>query len=207
MEGKKKARRQIDWEAIEKEYRAGQLSISAIARAYDVSRAAIQKKAKQKVWKRDLSKKIRQGINAQLVAPEVAPPSREGATVNKGATSAGVDPDASEDEIVNHGIMRGVEIIRDHRARIAKAMQVSDKILDQLLSGKTMITHICENGTVVDIEGYLTPKQTSEYYRSLTQGLAKVIPLERQAFNLDDTAGDTDKPNGITITFNRNLQD
>ena len=39
-----------DWEAIEREYRAGQLSVREIARQHDVSAPAIVKRAKRLGW-------------------------------------------------------------------------------------------------------------------------------------------------------------
>ena len=49
-------RKKIDWEGINREYRAGQVSISLIADAYGCSEGTIRKKAKKEGWKRDLTK-------------------------------------------------------------------------------------------------------------------------------------------------------
>ena len=50
--------KQPDWEAIERAYRAGLLSIREIASAHEVSHTAINKRAKRDGWERDLSEKI-----------------------------------------------------------------------------------------------------------------------------------------------------
>jgi predicted DNA-binding protein YlxM (UPF0122 family) len=48
-----------DWEAIEREYRAGQLSVREIARQYAVSEGAIRKRAKAEGWERALADVVR----------------------------------------------------------------------------------------------------------------------------------------------------
>lgn len=47
-----KENKPLDWGGIEGDYCAGVLTISEIARWYGISRAAIQKRAKQKGWQR-----------------------------------------------------------------------------------------------------------------------------------------------------------
>lgn len=50
----------IDWEAIEKHYRAGLKSLRTIAEEYGVSEGAIRKRAKRDLWTRNLEDKIQQ---------------------------------------------------------------------------------------------------------------------------------------------------
>ncbi len=68
-------RRNIDWEAVEREYRAGIRSLADIGSQFGVSAPGILKKAKVKGWDRDLSAKIRAKaeakVNAALVNAEV----------------------------------------------------------------------------------------------------------------------------------------
>lgn len=52
------AKKQVDWELVEKDYRAGLKTLRQIAQERGVSHVAIQKKAKQFGWTRDLSEKI-----------------------------------------------------------------------------------------------------------------------------------------------------
>lgn len=52
--------REIDWTAIELDYRAGVKTLRAIGKEFGVSNPAIVKRAKRDGWPRDLSAKIRQ---------------------------------------------------------------------------------------------------------------------------------------------------
>ena len=51
-------KKSIDWERIEYDYRAGILSVREISEARGVSHTAVNKKAKQLGWERDLKAKI-----------------------------------------------------------------------------------------------------------------------------------------------------
>lgn len=51
-------KRQIDWEKIELDYRAGIMSIREIASKHGITDTAIRKKAKAQDWVRDVSAKI-----------------------------------------------------------------------------------------------------------------------------------------------------
>ena len=62
-----------DWALIEREYRAGQLSIAEIARQSGITRGAIQKRAKRDGWARDLLPAVQAKVKDDLVrdaAPE-----------------------------------------------------------------------------------------------------------------------------------------
>jgi transposase-like protein len=143
-------RKTYDWEAIEREYRAGQLSISEIARQHGCSRGAIQKKANQRQWTRDLSEKVRRDIRARLVAEEVA-----GGTCHP-------------DQAVEEAAKRGIQVVRDHRTIIGKTIGLA-------------------KGLLARIENEVLPyKEQAELFRTISQGLHKVVPLERQAFSLDE---------------------
>lgn len=55
-----------DWEAIESAYRAGSLSIRAIAEKHGVSHTAINNRAAKEGWQRDLTQKVRAATQAKV---------------------------------------------------------------------------------------------------------------------------------------------
>ena len=69
-------RKQIDWEALEIQYRAGIRSLKCIGFEFGVSDAAIIKRAKRDNWSRDLKAKIQARadakVSASLVRAEVS---------------------------------------------------------------------------------------------------------------------------------------
>ena len=52
-------KRVIDWESIEREYRAGIKTLREIASSHGITHAAIDKRAKRDGWERDLSGRIK----------------------------------------------------------------------------------------------------------------------------------------------------
>ena len=68
-------RKEIDWEGVEREYRAGIRSLKDIGDEFGVSAPGILKRAKKDEWARDLSAKIKakaeEKVNAALVNESV----------------------------------------------------------------------------------------------------------------------------------------
>lgn len=64
-------RRVIDWEAIEKDYRAGIKSLRKMAEEYEVSHVAIKKRADKEGWPRDLQEKIKAAAEEKVNRAQV----------------------------------------------------------------------------------------------------------------------------------------
>lgn len=62
----------VDWELIERLYRAGVKTIREIAAEHGISHTAIQKRAKKEDWTRDLSKKVQDKAKELVAREEVA---------------------------------------------------------------------------------------------------------------------------------------
>lgn len=166
-----------DWEAIEREYRAGQLSVVEIGRQHGVSHTAINKRAKKEGWKRDLSSRVRAEVSARLVSPEVS--------------------EANAEEAIETAASRGVEVVRQHRASLSHANRIVSKLLDELERGTDNAEEI-EDEIEIETSGDRNGKRRAMMLKAvslpsrastataLTQALKNLIPLERQAFKLDD---------------------
>jgi hypothetical protein len=101
-----------DWELIEREYRAGQLSIAEVARLGGVSKSYVIKRAKQDGWTRNLADRVRQVVTARVVTDGVT--------------------GASARETVELAAERGVQIIREHRTLIGRGRGQVLKLFDAL---------------------------------------------------------------------------
>lgn len=103
----------LDWESIEKEYRAGQISIREIARQNNCSAPAITQKAKRLGWVRDLTQKIQQAVNTKLV--------------NKSVNDADLK---KENQIVDEYAGKTVELIKELQNRWGPANNLRQKAID-----------------------------------------------------------------------------
>lgn len=107
------ARVKYDWATIEEQYRAGQLSVNAIAKQHGCSEGAIRKKAKQHGWERDLSEKVRREVRAKLVRTEIR-------------------TNATEEEIIEAAASTGAQIVQQHRSRLARASSIAERLMVEL---------------------------------------------------------------------------
>ena len=172
-----------DWEAIEREYRAGQISVHQIARENAVSHTAINKRAKRDGWTRDLSGKVRQEVSARLVSSEVS-------TIHPR-------------EAIEAAAQRGVALVREHRQDIGTNRSAVTKLISELHSTIEHIDEIedaIEDETAGDKDGKRRARMLAAVAlpsraaiaNSLAQALKTLIPLERQAFNLDERGAPPD---------------
>lgn len=173
-------RKPIDWERIEAEYRAGQLSVREIARQHGVGAPAIVKRAQKLGWERDLSASVREAVNAKLVK-ETAAGNTEGNTRNTRETV-----EAAADRVVS--------LVRQHRAdfrrdgeRLVRLAEKLDGMMDEIVSLK-------------DLE------MATGIQESIGRTRHKLVALERQAFGLANNAapddeGDKKGSNSIKLEF------
>ena len=120
---RRNAKRSIDWEAVEREYRTGQLSIREIGKLFDVSHAGIGKRARQEGWTRDLMGQVRRRANEILALRE----------------SPSLPPEQIE-KAVEDGATRVVDIVLAHRKQASTARDVVQKLLDELHDPSTDLT-------------------------------------------------------------------
>ena len=161
-----------DWDIIEKEYRAGQLSIREVARRHGCSESAIRKRAKTHGWKRDLVKKVRQEVRNKLVRTDVR------------------ISNASEREIVEQAATVGATVVTLHRQDIGKLRVLEQKILAELENEPTRLYTTQYQGEIVQKAVRLSASEKAGAVQALASVMHKRIALERQAFNLNESAGE-----------------
>ena len=165
-----KPQKTIDWESIEKEFRAGQLSNVEIGKRHGVSEGAIRKKAKKFGWKKDLLKKVQATVREKLVREAVR------------------KPNANDEEIVQGASDQGVKIIKLHRKDITKLKKVEQKILKELDDKPKKVWVGQFQGKVITKTLEITITDRAQTLNNLANVQHKRIQLERQAWNLNDTA-------------------
>ena len=165
-------RKKTDWEAIEREFRANQLSICEIARRHGISDAAIHQKRKRLakkgiVWTRDLATSVKNKIRDKLV--------RDGVSKSN----------VSDDEIVEEAANRGVEVIKLHRKDIISLGELIEQIKSELKDNPTRVHISSYKGEITETILSLTAAEKAMAVNNLANAQHKKIQLERQAFNLN----------------------
>ncbi|MFJ2480694.1 hypothetical protein ACIOWE_10490 [Pseudomonas sp. NPDC087598] len=175
--------KQPDWEAIERAYRAGSLSIRTIAERHGVSDTAIRKKAKALVWARDLSDQVRKEVRSKLVRGEV-----------RNDQGANCELDA---EIIEEAAEEGARVVRSHRRDIRKATILANLLMDDLMTTiqrREEIEEDIEAETSEDNNGMRRASMlaavglpsNSKTLFQLSSAMKNLQVLERQAYSLDE---------------------
>ncbi len=154
----------VDWEAIEREYRAGQLSLREIGRQFGVTEGAIRKKAKAGAWTRPIADKVRAAVREKLVR-------------NDGTQNGTQAPRADDAEIIEVASARGFEVQLSHRRDLEQLHGLKRVLADRLAA--TLHGEPFDGPCLGDKES------PGDLLEKLSRITARLIPLERQAFNLD----------------------
>jgi predicted transcriptional regulator len=158
-------KRIIDWEAVERDYRAGVKTLREIAAEHGITDTAVRKRAKRDDWVRDLSKRIS---------------AKAEALVRKQAVRKKVRKEFAnqEQQIIEANAQAIVDIRLSHRKDIALAKGVVSGLLEELTIAERAPETLTER---------------SRTAKTLSDALSTLIDKERQAFNIDarnGTAGD-----------------
>lgn len=163
-------RKDVDWLGIEADYRAGALAIKVIGAKYGISHTSIIKRARKEGWIRDLA-----GIVNKVA--------REHAERNAGLGFRGGNlNDRGNRTEAEHAVFRAtvetaaeamIRLVRQHRATLQRDHELVQMVVDKFESAVPRVQ------TLEQIAGAMT------ILEQLTRIRARIIPLERQSFNLD----------------------
>jgi len=191
--------RQTDWEAIERLYRAGVLSLREIGREQGVSDTAIRKRAKAYGWERDLTEKVKEAARAKLVR---AMGSRGGSQEQQARTDAEIVEEASETQAT---------VVKTHRRDIGIGRRLIATMFNELMEAtdnRHEIAEAIEDATAKDkrperrnmmLRAVALPSRAATM-QSLAGAMHKIVQLERQAFNIESDPGDDTIPVSVKVT-------
>lgn len=187
-----------DWEAVERDYRAGLLSVREIGLAHGVSHTAINKRAKKHGWDRDLKAKIKAKADSLVSKQEV---SKEVSTKQA----------ETEREIIESNATAIANVRMAHRGDIRRSRGLVNKLLDELES-------LTDNAELFETLGEMMEKpdengldklndlyhkvvslpSRSKTMKDLADTLKSLISLERQAYDLENASDLPERGSGIS---------
>jgi hypothetical protein len=184
---------EIEWKAIELDYRAGLKTLRVMADEYGLSHVAINKRAKRDGWTRDLSAKIR--AKAEYLVTK--------SLVNKSVNKKDL---VTENQMVDAAAETQSTIIITHRKDISRSRDIGTKLLLELEKQTEHPEQFVELGDLM-LDATLNYDKINEAYRKvvgmpgrvdsyrkLVESLKTMISLERQAFGISDNSnGDANK--------------
>ncbi|MGY2325837.1 hypothetical protein ACW9I4_00305 [Pseudomonas sp. SDT2931_S440] len=153
---------QPDWEAIERAYRAGMLSLRAMAEQFGSKESTIRSRAAKNGWKMDLTAQVKAATKEKL--------SR---SISRTTVA---QSDVREDaQIIEEASDVAASIVLSHRADLAQWRGIANKLREAL----------DELPVTEDNHGDFARSLNAGVDAQL-----KVIKGERQAYNLDTETGD-----------------
>jgi hypothetical protein len=184
--------KKVDWEAVESEYRVGQLSMRALATKHNCTAAAISKKAKEKSWVKDATQEVRERTRAALIAQT----GKEDDSVNGVNT---VNTPTREDVAV--AVQTNLAVIKRHRKDIGQGQDIVSLLMGQLIDtavNRESIENDIEIETKDDDNGQrryrmnkaISLPSNAAVLRDLSTAMKNLVALERQAFNLDEAGSE-----------------
>jgi hypothetical protein len=177
-----------DLGAVERDYRAGQISHREIGRQHGRSESWVRKLAKREGWTRDLAGAVRHRVRESLV--------REGVRANQ-CEQMGVEP--SDAAIVDEAAAIGVAVVRSHRRDIEALREAAAGLLGELFhSHRPPQTDAPPqaDGPPEGVEKWVPIPliHRSRVICDLSAAMARLVPLERQAFGLDEDRAHGSQP-------------
>lgn len=179
-------RPKVDWEAVEREYRAGLRSLADIGGEYGVSAPGILKRAKKDGWARDLSAKIKAKAEAKVNAALV------NAEVN-------ARPSASEIQTIEANAQLLADKVLNQRADIQRSRSIVQKLWNLVEVELDAPEEFEKLGELLRCEDEFGNDKLNELYRAaiglpqqvknakaLADALKVLIELERKVLKIDD---------------------
>jgi hypothetical protein len=189
-----------DWDAIEREYRAGIKTVRELENEFGVPNNTIFTRAKAKGWKRDLTHKIARAKQKSL-ARDIKNQSRE-------------------QEIIEYAAATQVSVIREHRGIIKDARTMVEELLTmlhaRLLNGDEMreiarLLAVKEDPDTgestpnkMQLNAYLKMLglgEDADIMEKLIRSLERLVKLERTAFAIKDDEGE-----GENVSYEERLK-
>jgi hypothetical protein len=165
---------QPDWDAVERDYRAGVLSLTEICKRHMINMSTLKGKAADRGWTRIMRDDIEE---AELM----------GACDLIEAPRFMADSLFDKEDLRKHALLTAGQVVREHRKDVRKLREISAKIV-QYLEIELGIGQP-EDG-VMPIHARGEKESPADLLEKLSRVMMRTVAIERQAYGL----------NGLTIT-------
>lgn len=196
------ARRKIDWDAVERDYRTSKFTLREMAAKHDVTHTTIARRAEKEGWTKDLTDAIRQATNTKLVQQSVQ---QQCTVAHQNATDTVlVAAEINTQVIIGH--RKGLRRITEIKEMLLWQIQQAAENLPDLADVIEMVRNPDDNG--VDRANDALKKAMGrsalvDDLKKLADVDEKVRKGEREAFNIAsiDENPDSAKPKRIRLEF------
>ena len=184
--------KEVDWEAVERDYRTGTPTLRELAAKHGANHATIGRRAEKEGWTKDLTQAIRQATNAKLIQETIA------------QRCDGAQQNATETVLVAAELNK--QVILGHRHGLSRITHIKRALLEQIEQAAENMTSLAEVIEMVRTPDDNGIDRANDALRkamgrsALVDDLKKLADVdekvrkgEREAFGLDVDPGDADK--------------
>ncbi|MGK3496985.1 hypothetical protein [Citrobacter youngae] len=175
-----------DWEAIEKVYRAGIMSLREIASQHGISEGAIRKRAKRDEWSRDLNAKVKERADDLVRKAEVRKQVRSETVLSE--------------RVLIEATAEVIATVRmEHRGDIRRAREITNALFDELGAECADVASLRKLGELMLEPDENGRDKLNEIYHSiismpervkalkaLSDAMKNLVDLERQAYDIGE---------------------
>lgn len=190
-------RKRVDWEAVERDYRASQMTLREMGDKHGCTHGAIAQKAKKDGWSRDLTPAIQQATNAKLIEAALT-------TAVNGATQELTNTVLAVAEVNSRVILghrsdltqlRSAAHSLLHELTVSALLAEDQEILAQVLAGSGA-EPVDEARARAAVQKALSIPSRVSSIKALVESFDKLHVGERRAFGIKDESEDDpkDKP-------------
>lgn len=177
------ARKAVDWEAVEREYRAGIRSLKDIGAEFGVSDAGILKRAKKEEWQRDLTERIRAKAEAKVSAALVS-------------EKVSAESNANERIVVEASAQVLADALLGQRRDVSRSRSIVQRLFDELeaqgdgLEELAMLGEALESGDEEKLaqiaRKVIAFPSRVDSAKKLAESLRTLVELERKVLRIKD---------------------
>ena len=177
------ARKAVDWESVEREYRAGIRSLKDIGVEFGVSDAGILKRAKREEWQRDLTERIRAKAEAKVSAALVS-------------EKVSAESNANERIVVEANAQVIADTVLNQRRDVSRSRSIVQKLFDELeaqgdgLEDLAMLGEALESGDEEKLaqiaRKVIAFPSRVDSAKKLAESLRTLVELERKVLRIKD---------------------
>ena len=177
------ARKAVDWESVEREYRAGIRSLKDIGAEFGVSDAGILKRAKKEEWQRDLTERIRAKAEAKVSAALVS-------------EKVSAESNANERIVVEASAQVLADALLGQRRDVSRSRSIVQRLFDELeaqgdgLEELAMLGEALESGDEEKLaqiaRKVIAFPSRVDSAKKLAESLRTLVELERKVLRIKD---------------------
>ena len=181
---------EVDFTAVELDYRAGVLPLSAICKKFGVSINVLKSTAAKYGWER------------KPLDPFLVQQAHGVASLSPAQPKFGMDSDLSAEDVTKSAVATAGVVLDTHRKDVKRLRELSTKFADALVDVFTILQDpkmLVDDATAFQaarsrIGVLIGDKTPTDLLESLSRVMVRLVQIERQSYGLDSLPVNPDAP-------------